>query len=54
MIFTYGKLYSITNKKFSRPTGHISFVANKPQKSLVVITLAADDLKIVTHKSVTL
>ena len=49
MLSSYGKLYSITNSKFSLPTGHITFKANRHQKSLLVITLAADDLKIITH-----
>ena len=50
MLHTYGQLHSITNTKFSLPTGHITFKANRKRRSLVVITLAADDLKIVTSK----
>ena len=50
MMFTYGQLHSITTTKFSLPTGHITFKANRKRKSLIVVTLAADDLKIITHK----
>ena len=49
MLFTYGQLHSVTNTKFSMPTGHITFKASRKRKSLVVITLAADDLKVITH-----
>ena len=49
MLFTYGKLHSVTNTKFSMPTGHITFTATRMRKSMVVVTLAADDLKIITH-----
>lgn len=49
MLFTFGKLHSVTNKKFSMPTGHLTFKAARIRKSMIVITLAADNLKIITH-----
>ena len=49
MLFTYGKLHSITKSKFSWSTGFLRFKANRPKKSLVVVNLAADDLKVVTN-----
>lgn len=52
MLFTYGKLHSVTTSRFSWPTGFLRFIADRPRKSLVVLNLAADDLKIVTHKYV--
>ena len=49
MLFTFGKLHSVTNTKFSMPTGHLTFKAARLRRSMVVVTLAADDLKIITH-----
>lgn len=49
MLFTFGKLHSVTNTKFSMPTGHLTFKAARIRKSMIVITLAADNLKIITH-----
>lgn len=49
MLHSFGKLHSITDHKFSMPTGHLQFKATRIRKSMVVITLAADDLKIITN-----
>ena len=50
MLKGFGKLHSVTKRHFSLPTGHVTFIADRPQKSLVVVSLAADNLKIITHK----
>ena len=50
MLSSFGKVFSVNNQDFSLPTGHVTFIADSIRTSLITVTLAADDLKIVTQK----
>lgn len=50
MLHNFGKVHSVPHT--SDITDYqVNFIANRPTKSLIVISLAADDMKVVVHKS---
>ena len=50
MLHNYGKVYSVphTNGKIDY---QLNFLADRPTKSVVMISMVADDIKVVVHKS---
>lgn len=48
MLHNFGKVYSLPHTK-GRTDFQVNFIANRPTTSLVVITMAADDLKTITR-----
>lgn len=50
MLFNFGKVHSMPHTR-DITDYQINFIANKPTKSLIVISMVADDMKLVVHKS---
>ena len=50
MLHNYGKLHSVphTNGKINY---QLNFLADRPTKSVVMLSMVADDIKVVVHKS---
>ena len=50
MLHNYGKVYSVphTNGKIDY---QLNFLADRPTKSVVMISMVADDIKVMVHKS---
>lgn len=50
MLHNFGKVYSMPHTR-GRTDFQLTFIADRPTTSLLVITMAADDLKVVTRVS---
>ena len=50
MLYNYGKVHSVLHTN-GRINYQLNFLADRPTKSVVMLSMVADDIKVVVHKS---
>ena len=50
MLHNFGKVHSVPHSR-GLVDYQLSFLADRPTKSLIMISMVADDLKVIVHKS---